>query len=187
MAIVDRIYVVSCGCAAAIRVTAGQAGDTVRCPACGGDVVVPRLRDLAEFTAAEAVEPTGRRQRGRGHWDLGRGVVLAGVATALVAATLAAGLGWLSTRSATGPAATDALRAAVHQAPIGEIHAAWRTVAGMGVRRPLTDDEVREQQFARTMAGVSAILRGVAGLGVVMALVGCSLLATRSPAREPTS
>lgn len=185
MAIADRIYVVSCGCAAPIRVTAGQAGDTLRCAVCGGDVVVPRLRDLGRFAEVEPVEAAGRSRRDRGHWDVGRGIVLAGVAAALVAATLAAGLGWLAQRTLAGPAATRALRDAVHRAPVGEIHAAWRTVAGMGVRRPPTDDEAREQQFARTADGVSAVLRGVAGMGVVVALVGCAVLATRSTAKEP--
>lgn len=154
--------------------TAGQAGGRIACPACGAGIDVPRLRDLEQCEVAAVTH--GERRAG---WDALRGLLFAGVAIALVATVAAANVARIGGSMFPQPPDANVIRAAVRAAPIVDVHAAWQSIAVSGVRRPPTEEEIRIGQFARTAAGIAAVLWGVAGLGVVLAATGAAMLASR--------
>lgn len=59
-------YLVTCQCGEDVRVSAGEAGGTTRCPRCGTQVGVPSLRDLKTLTTVEVAEPEENPER---HYD----------------------------------------------------------------------------------------------------------------------
>lgn len=171
MATGERRYLLPCTCAHRVPVGAGQAGGRVACPACGRELDVPRLRDLGSYAvtrpadAAAAVRPVGPA----------RGVAIAAAAVAVVAGSLAASvvhLGGFFCRQPPGP---TMIRAAVEAAPPVQVQAMWQTLSKTGVRRPVTDEEFRLQQFAAHAAGVAWFLWAVAGAAAVIAAVGTAM------------
>ncbi|MCE9631626.1 MAG: hypothetical protein K8S94_13040 [Planctomycetia bacterium] len=174
MATAERTYLVPCACSARVAVTAGQAGGRVACPACGGSIDVPRLRDLEQYevTAVTSGEPLVG-------WDASRGLLFAGVAIALVATVAAANVARIGGGMFPQPPADNTIRAAVRAAPIVDVHAAWQAIAVSGVQRPPTEEEIRIGQFSRTAGGISMVLWGVAGLGAALAAAGGAMLASR--------
>lgn len=163
----ERTYRVPCACSHGVIVTAGQAGGRVSCPACGAEVVVPRLRDLAALVVVEeAAAPRAPV------WDAGRGLLVAGGALALVAAVLAASLNRMGGFFFPLPPGEAAIRMAVDQAPEEVVQSMWESASRGGVARPITADELRLIQFTRLADGVSKALWGVAAVGVAMAGIG---------------
>jgi hypothetical protein len=140
---------------------------------CGRTVDVPRLSDLA------ALEARRERAAERPAWDFARGLLLAGCATALVAAVAALNVDRIGAWFFPQPPDATTIHAAVMSSSTVDIYSAWRSFAVSGVRRLATDDEVRLQQFATSAGGVAALLWGVAGIGAVVAAAGGLLLATR--------
>lgn len=169
----ERIYLVPCECSARIRATAGQAGERLACPACGLAVDVPRFRDL---TACECERPTTLPRATR--WDAGRGLLLAGIAGAVVSATLAVSMVRVGSLFFPQPPDLPLIRDAVAKAPLTDIQAAWQSLASTGVRRPATQDEHRLEQFAKTTSGVVTLLWVLAGVGTATALAGVVMLMT---------
>jgi hypothetical protein len=169
----ERIYLVPCDCSERIRATAGQAGERLACPACGRGVDVPRFRDL---TACECERPATLPRAT--HWDAGRGLLLAGIAGAVVSATLAVSLVRVGSLFFAQPPELPLIRDAVAKAPLTDIQAAWQSLARTGVRRPATQDEHRLEQFARTTSGVVTLLWVLAGVGTATALAGVAMLMT---------
>ncbi len=174
MSSVDRIFLIPCACSARVAVTTGQAGGTIDCPACGQRVEIPRLRDLASL----AVPPTPSAVVPRTGWDAARGLVFAGALIAILGAILATSLIRIGGLFFRQPASVAAIRAAVRSAPVGEVHAAWKTSSTMGVRRPPTEEELRLQQFAKTSSGIETVGWGLACIGVVIAVAGGLLIAS---------
>lgn len=174
MSIADRMFLVPCACAARMPVTAGQAGETIVCTACGSPIAVPRLRDLSRF-AAET--PADGRAAPNG-WDAARGLMLAGGAITILGAILATSLVRIGGMFFDQPAGAATLRSAVQAVPVGELHAAWKTFATTGVRRPPTEEELRLQQFAKTSSGIATFGWALAGIGAVVAAAGGLLCAS---------
>ena len=169
----ERIYLVPCECSARIRATAGQAGDRLACPACGLGVDVPRFRDL---TACERERPATLPRATR--WDAGRGLLRAGIASAVISAILAVSLVRVGVLFFPQPPELSLIRDAVARAPLADIQAAWQSLASTGVRRPATQDEHRLGQFAKTTSGVVTLLWVLAGVGTATALAGVAMLVT---------
>lgn len=178
MATAERSFRLPCACAAHVTVTAGQAGGRVVCPACGRQIDVPRLRDLA----AHAVEQPRRVAPPRS--GMARGLIVAGTAVAIGAATLAIALVPVGGMFFRQPPSIPEIRAAVAAAAATDVHSAWQSMARSGVGRPATAEELRLQQFAAHAVGVGRLLWGVAAIGLLMTLAGAAAAAN---ARSSTS
>lgn len=165
-----KSFLVRCRCAADVAVRAGQAGERIACPGCGGPLDVPRLRDLELLPAAAAPAPVARP------WNAAHGCVVAGIAVAAVATLAAAGVPVFGGRSLP-PVVPDAvIRDVVMSADDADVYRAWRAVRRSGVNRLATDDEMRRQFFARSSGNLSAILWGIAAAGAALATGGGVLL-----------
>lgn len=169
-------FLLPCGCSARIAVTAGQAGDRVRCPACGAEQTVPRLGDLGDLEeASEQVRP----RRG---WTVGHACGLAGFLIAVVASGGAIGLrSWATGGPLT---ADDDIRAAVAATDIGAVHRAWASMARSGVERPPLPEEARSQRIYRSADAFARLLWTIAAGGAALAAAG--LILSRFPA-DPQS
>lgn len=178
----DRQFAVPCECSAGVPVTAGQAGGRVACPACGRGVDVPRLRDLVPDTGHSATVAMPRSAAPA--WNAGRGLAVAGTALALLAAITAAVLP-VGSRLFPQPVSEAAIRAAVEAAPLGDVLAAWRSMAATGVRRPPMQEEQRLQQFTAMCERVSRLLWAVAAAGTCVAVAGFAA-GRHSPASAPS-
>lgn len=178
----ERSYLVPCSCSARLPVTAGQAGGTIVCRACGREIDVPRLRELAAF----AVEPG--RAEAPATAAPGRGMIVAGSVVAVAAAALAVALVPLGRFFFSQPPTPEVIRAAIDAAPPASIQFAWQALAATGVHRPPTAEELQLQQFAAHASGVAMFLWGVAVLGALLVAAGlaCRALSrTRSSAVGP--
>lgn len=176
MAIAERTFLMPCPCSASVSVTAGQAGGRVVCPACGREIEVPRLRDLAAYAVDHAAAASVPRS------GVARGLVVAGCAIAISAAALAVVLVPIGGLFFPQPPTVAEIRAAINAAPSTDVHAAWQSMATSGVARPPTQQELRLQQFAAHASGVAKLLWGVSGIGIVMALVGVAIAASERAA-----
>jgi len=172
MATAERTFLLPCTCSAIVSVTAGQAGGRTACAACGSEIDVPRLRDLAAYAVDQ---PRGTVVPRSG---LGRGLVVAGCAVAIGAAVLASSLVPIGGLFFPQPTTVAKIRAAVSAAPPADVHLAWQSMARSGVARPATQEELRLQQFAAHAAGVAKLLWGVSGIGLVMAVAGAAIAAS---------
>jgi hypothetical protein len=173
MPIMERRYLVPCGCSARLPVTAGQAGERLVCSACGRSVEVPRLRDLVRLEG----EGVGGHERGA--WDPSRGLLFVGGVVAIVAAIAAANVHVIGARFFRQPPDAHAIRTAVRAASPVDIHSAWHSLAASGVRRSPTEEELRLQQFTRSARGVAAVLWASAGIAAAVAVAGGLLAITR--------
>lgn len=185
---VMKRYLLPCVCSARIAVSAGQAGDRIRCPACGADKLVPRLGELArlEEAVADASDrlaqghfraredrPAGGRplvaQPGQtGAWTAGHACLLAGLFTMLLGGAAAAVV--QATRSAVVDA--DTIRMAVQGGSIVDIHQAWQAFARQGVERPIMPDEAQLLRRAGIATATGRLLWGVAAVGLALAIAG---------------
>lgn len=172
MATAERIFLLPCTCSARVPVTAGQAGGRASCSSCGREIDVPRLRDLAGY----AVEQSRAAEAPRS--GVGRGLLVAGSAAAIGAALLAAALVPVGGLFFRQPPTAAEIRAAVAAAPTVQVHEAWQSMARSGVGRPATQDELRLQQFAAHATGVTTLLWGLSGVGLVTALLGATIAAS---------
>jgi hypothetical protein len=157
-------YLLPCSCSRRIAVGASQAGGSVRCPACGGEVAVPRLGQLATLDRDHAEPDAVSRP-----WDAARAWLLVGVVVACGAVLVSVMLrGW---RSAVAPLDEQAVRSAVAAAPIAEVHEAWLEFERLGIVRPPVPEEERRVRQARALAGVEAVawLVVAAGAGTAAA------------------
>lgn len=172
-------YLVPCGCSARVRVGRGQAGGSVVCPACGGAVQVPRLRDLDAFADASTDRAASRRWPAAGGWLIG------GLAAALVAGGTAAALKTLG--AARLPPLPDAavIRAAVRAADDGAIASAWRSIVQSGVDRGATPDEMAHQRQAWASGTLVTALGAVAAAGAVVAGIAAVCLALGRASAPP--
>lgn len=151
-------YLLPCSCSRRIAVGASQAGGAVRCPACGAEVAVPRLGQLATLDRDHA-EPAAVPRP----WDAARAWLLVGVVVACGAALAAVMLrGW---RSAGAPLDEQAVRSAVAAAPIAAVHESWLEFEQLGIVRPPVPEEERRVRQARALAGVETIAWLVAAAG----------------------
>ena len=173
MATAERSFLMPCACAARVPVTAGQAGGRVRCPACGREIDVPRFRELAAFAVEQPRTVAGPAS------GMARGLVVAGMSLAVIAALLAIALVPVGGRFFRQPPPIALIREAVAGASLADIHAAWQSMARSGVGRPATAEELRIQQFAAHAAGVARLLWGASGVGLVVALAGAAVAAAR--------
>jgi hypothetical protein len=172
MSSADRIFLVPCACSARVPVTAGQAGETMVCPECGQSLDIPRLRDLVGFAAAKPPSSSATH----GGWDAARGLMVAGVSIAILGTILATSLVRIGGMFFQQPASAEAIRVAVRSVPVGDLHAAWKTVVATGVRRPPSAEELRLQQFAKTSSGIETVAWGLAGIGLAIAVAGRIML-----------
>lgn len=180
MVTTDRAFAIPCPCGARVTVSAGQAGGRAACAACGGSLDVPRLRDLAGFTAADA----GDRVRTATGWDLPRGMTFAGCAVAALAALAAVVAEPLGGALIGRPPSPGTIRRDVAAAPIAAVHAAFSEASRAGVNRPPSPAEVRLQQFSRLARGLSLGLWVVAGVGGVIACAGLAVRSAPRPAAD---
>ena len=181
-------YLLPCVCSARIAVSAGQAGDRIRCPACGAEQPIPRLGELArlEQAADDGSErftqghfrpqdehpaqgrPLANRTREAGSWTAAHACLLAGLFAMLLGG--AAAVVVQATRSAVVDA--DMIRMAVQGGSIVDIHQAWQAFARQGVERPIMPDEAQLLRQAGIATAVGRLLWGVAALGLVLAIAG---------------
>jgi hypothetical protein len=191
-------YLLPCVCSARIAVSAGQAGDRIRCPACGAEQPVPRLGELARLEQATDAgserhtqghfrpqgerpaqgRPLANRPRESGSWTAGswttgswtaaHACLLAGLFAMLLGG--AAAVIVQATRSAVVDA--DMIRMAVQGGSIVDIHQAWQAFAHQGVERPIMPDEAQLLRQAGIATAVGRLLWGVAALGLVLAIAG---------------
>jgi hypothetical protein len=168
-------FLLPCDCSARIEVTAGQAGDRVRCPACGDEQTVPRLGDLGGLEVA----PDDVRPRRR--WTVGHACCLAGM---LIAAVASGGAIALRSWATGGPlAADDDIRAAVAATDIGAVHQAWALMARSGVERPPLPEEARSQRIYRSADAFARLLWTIAAGGAALAAAGL-ILSRSQPASQ---
>jgi hypothetical protein len=164
-------YRVPCQCSAEVAVGPGQAGDRVVCPACGGAIDVPRLRDLEAF--AVAVSPTASRG-----WRACHGWLLLAATVAATAGAAAAVLGAGGMPAAFRLPDAEAIRAAVDSADAATIYKAWQAMRFSGVDRGALAEELRLQRSAGVAAGLSRMLWAIATLaGLVAAATAILCLA----------
>jgi hypothetical protein len=191
-------YLLPCVCSARIAVSAGQAGDRIRCPACGAEQPVPRLGELARLEPAaddgsDRLAPGHFRPRGDGpaqgsplakrpwaagsgttdswttrSWTAAHACLLAGLFAMLLGG--AAAVVVQATRSAVVDA--DTIRMAVQGGSIVDIHQAWQAFARQGVERPIMPDEAQLLRQAGIATAVGRLLWGVAAIGLALAIAG---------------
>ncbi len=166
MTITAPIYRLTCRCGAAVPVNPGQAGGVARCPACGGGVDVPRLRDLAAVAEAEP-EGGGARPDPWGRCQ-------AGLFLGLVIAVVAAAAAFLVPRlEIGGPALIPdeaMIRAVVESSDLPTILQVWAGFRDSGVDRGAMPEELRLQRVAGLAGWISGLCWAVSGLGGVLAL-----------------
>jgi len=175
-----KLYRLPCSCSAHVVVVPGQAGGRVACPACGGAIDVPRLRELEAFVVTStppAIRP----------WQACQGWFLLGVATAVTAAAAAVFVGSRGLTATARLPDADSIRAAVDSVDAGTIYRAWQAMRFSGVNRGASPDEVRLQQSAGVAGSVGRMLWAVAALGGLLAAIAAMrCLATgRGPASDP--
>jgi len=186
MTITAPIYRLTCRCGAAVPVTPGQAGGVARCPACGGGVDVPRLRDLAACVPAEPDAARAGRSRS-GPW----GRCQAGLFLGLVIAIVAAAAALLVPRlEIGGPALIPdeaMIRAVVESSDLPTILQVWAGLRDSGVDRGAMPEELRLQRAAGMAGWISGLCWAVSGLGGLVAVgsgIACLRPAARAPAAE---
>jgi hypothetical protein len=172
MATAERIFLLPCTCSAQVPVTAGQAGGRAACAACGREIDVPRLRDLAGYAVQQPHAAVAQRS---GRSGVGRGLLVAGSAAAIGAALLAVSLVPVGGLFFRQPPTVAEIRSAVAAAPTVQVHEVWQSMARSGVGRPATQEELRLQQFAAHATGVARLLWGISGVGLVTALAGAAI------------
>ncbi|NDC55026.1 MAG: hypothetical protein EBZ74_12360, partial [Planctomycetia bacterium] len=146
-------FLLPCECAADVVVTAGQAGGIARCPRCGRDLAVPRLRDLGRLRRREPDSTAALP------WRPAHAAALLG---AVVAALALVARSWVGLLPGDG-FDEAALRAAVMAADDREIARAW--YGGLWrnrVRRLATEEEFRIQWRARFSSGLGRGLTAAA-------------------------
>lgn len=160
-------HLLPCVCSARIPVAVGQAGEQVRCPACGANVLVPRLGELARLEAVgSGTEASGRRPVHpwtAGHACLFVGLVAAGLAAAAAAAVQ-------STRAAVID--DEVIRSAVRGADLIDIYRARQAFARQGVERPVLPEEDQLVRSSRVTTAVGRFLWAGAIGGLAVALAG---------------
>ena len=155
-------YLLPCSCGARIKVTAGQAGDQVSCPACGLGTSVPRLGALRQL------QSDTRERSAAGRWTVSHACGLAGLALAVIAGLAAI---WL--RSSNGVVVDESMiRTAVAAMPIAELHRAWPLLKRGGIARPLSSEEEKQVRMARSSAAIERVLWLAAVAGVTLAAGG---------------
>ena len=178
MAGATRTFSIPCRCSATVSVGPGHAGSQVRCPACGGQVDVPRLRELAAYAVTQPPQ-TGRGWRACHAW------LLVGLCVAVVAA-LAAGL---VSRFDGGAAARlpdeRLIRSVIESADAKTIHAAWRSIKRSGVDRGTMPDELQVQRAAGSLGRIAGFLWSLAAAGVGAAAGGGLACWLGNPAAAP--
>jgi hypothetical protein len=179
-------FEIPCGCSASLSVVAGQAGERIRCPACGGELRVPRLGELRRLgrsahgmsahaaQGARAGDGLGRDAGPRGpltgrRWSFGHACMLAGGVVAVSAALAAARFG-----TAPGPQSVNerGIREMVAATDFETVLRAWKAFEQMGPQAGPPDWE-RRYQATTTIA---RLLWVVAGAGAVLATVGGALI-----------
>jgi hypothetical protein len=162
-------YVLPCICSARVPVTAGQAGDQVRCPRCGTDLPVPRLGELARLAEIAVGDGDGAPPRHAVRpWTAGHACLLAGIVIAVLAAAAATIV--QSTRTAAIDEAM--IRRAVRAEEIVAIHQAWESFARQGVERPLIPAEAQLLRRAAGAVAVGRLLWAIAASGTLLAISG---------------
>lgn len=171
-----KSYLLPCSCSRRIAVAATQAGGVVRCSDCGAMLQVPRLGELARLETASG-EPAGASAGAGGReWNAARAVMLAGVVTALLAATAA---GWLRGRRAgVAPIDAAAIMSAVAAAPSDQVHESWLDFERNGIARPPVREEQRRLDQARLLHALEKAAWIVAAAGC-LAAVAAALAAGR--------
>lgn len=185
-------FEIPCGCSASLSVVAGQAGERIRCPACGAELRVPRLGELRRLGrsaqgmsahgahgvhgvhGATAGDGSGRGAGPRGPvtgrgWSFGHACMLAGGVVAVSAALAAARFG-----TAPGPQSVNerGIRDMVAATDFETVLRAWKAFEQMGPQAGPPDWE-RRYQATTTIA---RLLWVVAGAGAVLATVGGALI-----------
>lgn len=160
-------YRIACGCGAEVVVGPGQAGGQIACDRCGGEIAVPRLRDLESLAVAAEAGPV-RRWRPAHGWLLVGGVVasLATVAALLVPRLLGGGPQQLPDEAM--------IRAAIESIDTATIYRAWQAMRGSGVDRGTLPEELRLQQAAGAAVRIAAVFWTIAAAGGLTALVGAA-------------
>lgn len=182
MSLTAQRFRVACQCAAGVEVGPGQAGGRVTCPACGRELEVPRLRELATFAVTDGAP-------GRRRWRPCQAWFLLGTAVALTAAT-AAGLvggGWfVQPARLPGP---DAIRAAIEATDAVTVYRAWEAMRSSGIDRGALPEEARLKRAAGIAGRIAGLLWAIAGLGGITAVgAGIGWLAGgRTPGGEADS
>lgn len=164
MAVAPRTYAVVCRCGATAQVAAGQAGGTLDCPACGGRIEVPRLRDLAPTAVSGETGPRPTEWRPRQAW------MLVGCVVAALGSIAALAVGRLGDRGQRVPDEA-ALRAQLAAADAIVIHRGWYAAKRAGVDRGGFPNEVAWQRSSRAASGLALALWGVAAAGGLVAVV----------------
>lgn len=171
------MYRLKCPCDAELTVTSGQAGGVARCPACGGKVEVPRLRDLADFAVGDDEAAGVGGAAGRWRWcqaGLFLGLVVATTAALAAVAVPRLGLGGFARLPDEAM-----IRAAVDRTDLKTLLEAWSDLKDTGVDRGAMPEEVRVKQVAGLTDWISSLLWGLSGIGLLAAAgSGAACLAT---------
>jgi hypothetical protein len=162
------LYRLPCRGTALVPIVPGQAGGRLACPACGAEIDVPRLRDLAPYAVADP-QPATARWRSCQAWLLVASAVAAtAVASALVVPRLVA-----PPRIVPDSAA---IRAAVNSVDGATIYKAWQAMRVSGIDRGTLPEELRIQQAAGSTRRIAVLLWTVAtlaGVAAAVAAVAC--------------
>ena len=172
-------YLVPCSCGHGIEVGLGQAGGTVRCPACGSECGVPRLGELSRLATVAAAPPT------RTPWSLGHACLFGGGTVALLAFITGSAVEALTTGARGGAFDFEAVRSAVAAADVVEVYGAAEKLLADGVARPLTLGERKLLRMKLATGGIVRTLWSVGGIAAVVALGGGLLLASSRTASPP--
>ena len=173
-------YLLPCPqCGRKLVVTTGEAGGQVRCE-CGAAVDVPTVRGLRELEPAPAVE-------GATSWTTRHSVIFLGSLMAI--AGLAFGMILHFRAAAVLPTATFADD--IRTMPAAETWTLWSQFFrdGVGKWQPLKDDKQQlDLKAYEELKRWELIGFGLAGVGVVVAIVGVTILGPKrrgSPKRPP--
>jgi len=165
-----QMFRLPCRCSATVTILPGQAGSRQTCPACGGTIEVPRLRDLAPFAVA-AERPSGPRWRPAHAWLFVGGLVA--VAAAIAALLIGSFDGGASVRLPD----EQVIRRVIEASDAATIHAAWRSLRQSSVDRGAMPAEVLVQRAAGSASRIALLLWAVAALAGLAAVAGLAALA----------
>lgn len=174
-------YLLPCSCGKKIEVDAGQSGLNIRC-SCGAELTVPTLRGLSQLERASA-PPAGRADVApESTWGARQALVFLGLVI-LLGASLPAALTWYTYPQP--PRLRDDFaelnREDIDQATLIQTWELWKEL-----RKDFSDEAEIPLMYAYNESEKNArtrlIFMGVVGgAGLLMAIVGLLIPATRKP------
>ncbi|MCA9206015.1 MAG: hypothetical protein KDA59_23340 [Planctomycetales bacterium] len=172
-------YLLPCECGEAIPLEVSQAGQTVRCEACGKSQEAPSMRGIRALPTTE-VETERRVELRESNWSLGRGAFFSAMLLVAVLAFAFAGLQYLSLRSIgkvySEEEATVVFDELIDDFDAEQAYSAWQEFRdhGMGPKRPADYVQFRNAAEQLRMVVTVSLIIGTVALVAAVASIAMS-------------